>query len=539
MPPIPIPPTPLDAGADWRTAAAAGADAAASVASADAMTLDAFLADVRRRVQMRDVSYAALAGAGLLLAGAIVASLVSTGSIAGLATAALVASVGLAAWLFVRASSWREPVLLPLVESRQPEFRNLLVTSRELTQHPPARQARHPSQDLPRRRADRRTHRARRDRPVTRHDARDDRRGGHRPHRRDARVRRIALARRAPPLTRTRPATDVVRHAGSSSAPVATGVRAIAAIVTPPSYPGRPMLTLNDPARIEALAGSRLRLRVDVASGPTRRSPSTISRRQPFPRRLANDGFSRPSCADGDGRAEHRRRTGRAAVDCGDGDARSAAEPSRSSRPARICCSATTPRASRLACARRTISGCDRSRCATRRSRAPASSTNSTKAICRSTVTRTDARQWQGSLERTLKQLQLAEGDLLVYYAVAHDGRPGDEGRAVSDSFVIEIGKAGIAIAGGFAIPPEEERFAISLSALIQKTEKLHAKRDDDAVRRSSRARRRCSRSSSGWSATSSCSRWARTVTSRMKSRKPSRPTKSRPAASKTAARRS
>ena len=94
------------------------------------------------------------------------------------------------------------------------------------------------------------------------------------------------------------------------------------------------------------------------------------------------------------------------------------------------------------------------------------------------TVTRTDARQWQGHIERTLKQLELAEGDLLVYYAVAHDGRPGDAGRAVSDSFVIEIGKAGIAIAGGFAIPPDEERFAISLNALIQKTEKLHAKRD-------------------------------------------------------------
>jgi hypothetical protein len=93
-------------------------------------------------------------------------------------------------------------------------------------------------------------------------------------------------------------------------------------------------------------------------------------------------------------------------------------------------------------------------------------------------VTRTDARQWQGHIERTLKQLELAEGDLLVYYAVAHDGRAGDEGRAVSDSFVIEIGKAGVAIAGGFAIPPEEERFAISLSALIQKTEKLHAKRE-------------------------------------------------------------
>ena len=36
----------------------------------------------------------------------------------------------------MRASAWQEPVLLPLVESRQPEFRNLLVTSRELVQHP-------------------------------------------------------------------------------------------------------------------------------------------------------------------------------------------------------------------------------------------------------------------------------------------------------------------------------------------------------------------------------------------------------------------
>ena len=60
------------------------------------MALDAFLADVRRRVQMRDVSHAALAGAALLLAGAIVASLASTGSLAGLVVAILVACAGLA-----------------------------------------------------------------------------------------------------------------------------------------------------------------------------------------------------------------------------------------------------------------------------------------------------------------------------------------------------------------------------------------------------------------------------------------------------------
>ena len=244
---------------------AAGADAAASVASADAMTLEAFLADVRRRVQMRDVSYAALAGAGLLLAGAIVASLVSTGSLAGLATAALVASVGLAAWLFVRASSWREPVLLPLVESRQPEFRNLLVTSRELAQHPA--RARPAIRQRIFRDAALIVERTALDAIV--------------PSRDMTRATIAALGTALIAVTlwyaaslwstragRTHPNTiDVARSAGSSSTPAATGVRAITAIVTPPSYTGRPTLTLNDPARIEAMAGSRLRLRVDVASG--------------------------------------------------------------------------------------------------------------------------------------------------------------------------------------------------------------------------------------------------------------------------------
>jgi hypothetical protein len=47
----------------------------------------------------------------------------------------------------------------------------------------------------------------------------------------------------------------------------------------------------------------------------------------------------------------------------------------------------------------------------------------------------------------------------------------------VSDSYVIEIGRPRTAIAGGFAIPPEEDKAALSLSALIVKTERLHAAR--------------------------------------------------------------
>jgi hypothetical protein len=89
-------------------------------------------------------------------------------------------------------------------------------------------------------------------------------------------------------------------------------------------------------------------------------------------------------------------------------------------------------------------------------------------------LTRESATVWRGSVARNLASLDLQDGDLLVYYASAADRRPGAE-RAVSDSYVIEVGKPKTAIAGGFAVPLEEDRAAISLSALIAKTERTHA----------------------------------------------------------------
>ncbi len=89
------------------------------------------------------------------------------------------------------------------------------------------------------------------------------------------------------------------------------------------------------------------------------------------------------------------------------------------------------------------------------------------------TMVRERATAWRGQVSRDLASLDLKDGDLLVYYASATDGRPGGE-RAVSDSYVIEIGKPNAAIAGGFAVPLEEDKAAISLSALIVKTQRTH-----------------------------------------------------------------
>src|SRR4029077_4552001 len=87
-------------------------------------------------------------------------------------------------------------------------------------------------------------------------------------------------------------------------------------------------------------------------------------------------------------------------------------------------------------------------------------------------ITRDSARQWRGAASRSLAELQLKEGDMLVYRAVAADSRPGD-GSASSDAFFIEISKLGAAAGDAFTLPEEETRYALSQQMLIINTERL------------------------------------------------------------------
>ena len=92
------------------------------------------------------------------------------------------------------------------------------------------------------------------------------------------------------------------------------------------------------------------------------------------------------------------------------------------------------------------------------------------------TVTRSSTRDWHGTAERTLAELDLKDGDMLVYRAVAADQRPGD-GSASSDAFFIEISKLGVAAGDAFTLPEEETRYALSQQMLIIKTERLQQRR--------------------------------------------------------------
>jgi hypothetical protein len=92
------------------------------------------------------------------------------------------------------------------------------------------------------------------------------------------------------------------------------------------------------------------------------------------------------------------------------------------------------------------------------------------------TVKTASARDWTGSASRSLTELDLKDGEMLVYRAVAADARPGD-GSATSDAFLIEISKLGAAAGDAFTLPEEESKYALSQQMLIVKTERLQQKR--------------------------------------------------------------
>ncbi len=92
-----------------------------------------------------------------------------------------------------------------------------------------------------------------------------------------------------------------------------------------------------------------------------------------------------------------------------------------------------------------------------------------------------NARDWAGRASRSLADLGLKDGDMLVYHAVASDARPGD-GSASSDAFIIEVSKLGVAAGDAFTLPEEESKYALSQQMLIVKTERLQQRRSSLAA---------------------------------------------------------
>lgn len=91
-------------------------------------------------------------------------------------------------------------------------------------------------------------------------------------------------------------------------------------------------------------------------------------------------------------------------------------------------------------------------------------------------LTRSSDASWKGHVNWNLASLQLDAGDMVVYRAAAVDKRPGAP-VAESDSYIAEIRQVGSDAAAGFAIDPDQDKYALSQQMIIVKTEKLIAKR--------------------------------------------------------------
>lgn len=93
-------------------------------------------------------------------------------------------------------------------------------------------------------------------------------------------------------------------------------------------------------------------------------------------------------------------------------------------------------------------------------------------------VTREGSRHWKARGTMDLAAFSLTRGDVMVYRAAVRDRRPGAT-LVESDAFIVEIVGAGSEAAGGFALDPEQDRYAVSQQMVVLKTERLIAERKE------------------------------------------------------------
>lgn len=92
------------------------------------------------------------------------------------------------------------------------------------------------------------------------------------------------------------------------------------------------------------------------------------------------------------------------------------------------------------------------------------------------TIARDSGRAWKARTDLALAKLGLTPGDAMIYRIVGRDERPGDAGLASSETFFIEVAGPGQVALAGFELPPDRERYALSQQMIVLKLERLRAR---------------------------------------------------------------
>jgi hypothetical protein len=245
--------------------------------------------------------------------------------------------------------------------------------------------------------------------------------------------------------------------------------------VTPPAYAQLPALSLDNPERVTAVVGSRVELSVSgqadhlvVATTSSRQEIAAVDGRFSATLELAGDGFLSVTPVDAAGTAGARRLIGLTAT------------PDRSPVPKVV--SPGKDMFLREAGGDVALSveatddlGLRALRLAYTKVAGVGESFTFTEGEVPLDITRMSSRQWAATGTLPLASMALDVGDMVVYRAVAQDGRPGAPA-VESDSFIVEIVSESQAMAEGFSIDDTQDKYALSQQMVIVKTERLIAK---------------------------------------------------------------
>ncbi len=280
----------------------------------------------------------------------------------------------------------------------------------------------------------------------------------------------LSVARDVEPL---RVASSAVRSVISPDVPRIDELRIT---ITPPSYSARPVVSVRDSSRIEALIGSRISLQirgradsllVQTLRGTQRIAPNTAGAfRLDLP--ADADGFISITPMLASGTTGAARLIGVTVIP-------DAPPRVRIVTPGRDLFLRDTQAVIDLA-----VESDDDLGLATlqlRYTRVAGSGERFTfnEGTIPLTISRENSRVWKASGRLALAALTLTPGDLVVYRAVSTDRRPGAPATE-SDAFIAEIVSPGGDAAAGFAIDPELERSAVSQAMVVLKTEQLIAR---------------------------------------------------------------
>ncbi len=411
-------------------------------------TVGAVFEAARRRALLRQ----ALQGVAAALLALAVLALIAQPSRRALLIFAVSASALIAASLRFRRRSRTPKALAASLESRRPQLHNVVVTAEELLRHP----ERAPDWVRERVFADAAA------------SLRSIRVGVLWPL-----GRLVAGVATAAAMAATAFALSQRGGTGSGVATQAPGAAnadvAIEVLLTPPPYTRKPIVSLQNPERVEAVEGTVARVTVANARdvrirlGARPLAVSSVDERSVVETRLTDSGYLAVETSGSDSTTRlivvtvvpdrtPVARIERPARDLLLPDARSSVE---------VTGSVADDIAVRALSLRYTkVSG-------------SGEQMDFVEGELPLQIARDSEQQWRARGAIALPRLGLEPGDSLVYRLVAQDGRSGDAGMAASDTYFVEIAGPGQVPLEGVEMPPEQERYALSQQMIVVKIKRL------------------------------------------------------------------